>query len=57
MASTIGLEGLLEKSAGGGTITKTVGHFLCTKVESKKVVKRILPALRSQARRGVVIAS
>ena len=28
VASTVGLEGLLEKSAGGGTITKTVRHFL-----------------------------
>jgi len=27
VASAVGLEGLLEQSAGGSTITKTVGHF------------------------------
>lgn len=27
MASTVGLEGLLEKGAGGSTVTETVRHF------------------------------
>lgn len=35
VASTVGLEGLLEKSTGGSTITETVRHFLNIEGEEK----------------------